>query len=82
MNHSQEWERLPIEKKEVIIKYHSQYPVKLGALAKELGLVVKLATLPANISGEIKDCDGVVTIRVNQHDSMRKRSASLSKILQ
>lgn len=78
MNHSQEWERLPIEKKNVIIKYHSQYPVKLGALAKELGLVVRLATLPANISGEIKDCDGVVTIRVNKHDMQARRRYTLA----
>lgn len=78
MNQSQEWERLPVEKKKVITKYHSHYPVKLGALAKEFGLIVKLATLPANISGEIKDCNGVVTIRVNQHDMHSRRRYTLA----
>lgn len=78
MSHSKEWGRLSIEQKKLIIKYHSHYPVKLGALAKELGLVVKLATLPANISGEIKDCDGIVTIRVNQHDMKARQRYTLA----
>lgn len=78
MSNSREWERLSIESKELIIKFHSEYPVKLGSIAKELGVVVKLATLPANISGEIKEDNGIVIIRVNQHDVKARQRYTLA----
>lgn len=78
MIQSKEWERLPANIKQTIMKYHSQHPVELGNLAKELDLIVKLATLPANISGEIKECDGVVSIRVNKHDVKARRRYTLA----
>ncbi len=53
---------------EVIQKYQKGFPVKIGGLASELGLVVKKATLPGNISGSIKQEEGVYVIRVNSHD--------------
>lgn len=78
MSNSREWERLSVESKELIIKFHSEYPVKLGSIAKELGVVVKLATLPANISGEIKEDNGIVIIRVNQHDVKARQRYTLA----
>lgn len=78
MSNSREWERLSIESKELIMKFHSEYPVKLGSIAKELGVVVKLATLPANISGEIKEDNGIVIIRVNQHDVKARQRYTLA----
>ena len=68
MNTSNEWNMVNLDQQNIIKKYLSDYPVKLGAIAKELGIVVKLATLPANISGEIKETNNVVTIKINRHD--------------
>lgn len=66
---SNEWRGLSTSSKELIESYHDELPVKVGEIAKKLGIKVNAATLPAHISGEIKeDDDGIVTIRVNRHD--------------
>ncbi|MHA7845632.1 ImmA/IrrE family metallo-endopeptidase [Serratia sp. D1N4] len=78
MNNSQEWLKLATSQKELIIKNQQECPIKLGQLAIDLGLVVKLATLPSNISGEIKETHGVVTIRINRHDVKARRRYTLA----
>lgn len=78
MIHSHEWEQLAAEQKKIIEKYHLDCPIKLGELAKELGLIVKLATLPANISGEIKEVEGYVIIKINRHDVKARQRYTLA----
>ncbi|MFP5976632.1 ImmA/IrrE family metallo-endopeptidase [Enterobacter mori] len=78
MNHSHEWQLLSQKHKQLIQKYQEECPIKLGLLAGELGLKVKLATLPANISGEIKEVEGVVTIRINRHDVKARQRYTLA----
>ncbi|MGQ7745405.1 ImmA/IrrE family metallo-endopeptidase [Pectobacterium brasiliense] len=78
MSNSREWDRLTNEQKSLIKKHQFQCPIKLGEIATELGLVVKLATLPANISGEIKEENGRVTIRINRHDVKARQRYTLS----
>ncbi|MGY3859176.1 ImmA/IrrE family metallo-endopeptidase [Aeromonas intestinalis] len=66
---SKEWHKVDPSTREIIQRYQIEHPIKIGELAKQLGLKVSAATLPANISGEIKeDEDGVIHIRVNRHD--------------
>lgn len=78
MSHSYEWSLLPEDKRILIEKYQKECPIKLGKLANELGLTVKLATLPANISGEIKDIDGEVIIKINRHDVKTRQRYTLA----
>ncbi|MDM1290811.1 ImmA/IrrE family metallo-endopeptidase [Acinetobacter indicus] len=78
MNQSNEWMRLNLIDQKTIEKYQNDMPIKLGLLSKELGLVVKRATLPANISGEIKEQDGEVIIRVNRHDAKTRQRYTLA----
>lgn len=78
MSNSKEWERLTTDQKSLINKHQAQCPVKLGEIANELGIQVKLATLPANISGEIKEINGAVTIRINQHDVKARQRYTLA----
>ena len=68
MKFSREWEMLTAEQKELISKHQSSTPIKIGEIAKDLGLIVKSSTLRAGISGEIKKVNGQFTIRVNRHD--------------
>ena len=75
---SKEWNILTIEHQLLIENYQKELPMKLGSLAKDLGIVVKKATLGANISGEIKESDGVVTIRVNRHDAPSRQRYTLA----
>jgi len=78
MNISPEWTRIGTQNQNIIQKYQNELPVKLGALASELGLIVKKATLPANISGEIKEVNGQVIIRINRHDANSRQRYTLA----
>lgn len=78
MSHSHEWELLSSEQKRLIEEHQIECPIKLGLLASHLGLTVKLATLPANISGEIKDTDGVIVIKINRHDAKSRQRYTLA----
>lgn len=78
MNQSNEWMRLNSIHQEIIKKYQNDMPIKLGLLSKELGLIVKRATLPANISGEIKEQNGEIIIRVNRHDAKTRQRYTLA----
>lgn len=67
-----ELSRVERAQREIIESYLSERPVKLAALARDLGLTVISATLPAGISGEIrpsKEVTGKYEIRVNRHDA-------------
>ena len=76
---SKEWSRVGADIRELIAKYQEEIPVPVGKLAKELGLEVNAATLPANISGEIKEVQpGVIRIRVNRHDVKARQRFTLA----
>ncbi|WP_417535607.1 ImmA/IrrE family metallo-endopeptidase [Methylophaga sp.] len=68
LNYSPEWKNLPDVHVGIITTFQKSFPVKVGDIAKALKLTVKQATLPAGISGEIKEVDGQFIIRVNRHD--------------
>ncbi|EOD8840265.1 ImmA/IrrE family metallo-endopeptidase [Enterobacter hormaechei] len=65
---SNEWFSLSDEQVSLIKKMQEEFPIPVGAIAKELGVTVMKATLPAGISGEIKEDNGRFVIRVNRHD--------------
>lgn len=75
---SKEWSNLKGEQISVIKKHQLEYPIKLGAIAKEFGLIVKKSTLAANISGEIKEESGSIVIRVNRHDVKPRQRYTLA----
>jgi Zn-dependent peptidase ImmA (M78 family) len=67
---SRTWDRLDARTKALIARFQAKPPVDLRGLARALGVPVKAATLPPNISGEIRpDDDGGYVIRVSRHDS-------------
>jgi Zn-dependent peptidase ImmA (M78 family) len=68
MSLSQEWNRLDDEVKERIQIHQQTFPIKIGNIAKELGLIVKASTLDAGISGEIRKTEESYLIKVNRHD--------------
>ena len=73
---SREWASLPIGDREAIQQYQRAVPVKIGSLAKGLGLRVSASTLKAGISGEIRP-DPTATagfaIRINRHDAENRQ---------
>tara|TARA_Y100000310_G_C20626028_1_gene785924 strand:+ start:826 stop:1332 length:507 start_codon:yes stop_codon:yes gene_type:complete len=77
-NFSPEWASLDDTERSVISKYHQTAPIQVGKIAKELGASVKSATLKAGISGEIKEADGQILIRINRHDSKPRQRFTLA----
>lgn len=77
---SREWNRISPEDKSVVQKYLGEIPVKLGSMAKELGIVVKRSpTLPRNVSGQITRLPtGVYEIKINRFESMPRQRFTLA----
>lgn len=78
MTRSAEWRLLTATQIKTIQDHQQTFPVKIGSIAKELGLTVKTATLPAGVSGEIRCVDGAFTIRVNRHDVKERQRFTLA----
>ena len=71
---SRTWDRLAPHLRAIIERFQATPPVDVRGLARALGVPVKAATLPPNISGEIRpdDEDGYI-IRVSRHDSLGRQ---------
>lgn len=83
MNRSREWEQLPEDRQSLIERLQVAPKVPLGEIAKKLGLIVRLSTLPANVSGEIRpDTTGQApagfVIRINRHESKARQRFTLA----
>ena len=71
--------RITPEQRATIGRFTSEVPVKVGALAAELGLKVTLGTLKPGISGEIRpDGTGGYTIRINRHERKERQRFTLA----
>jgi Zn-dependent peptidase ImmA (M78 family) len=78
MKFCNEWQRVPLIQQNIILKYQNSFPVKVGAIAKELGIEVKSSTLKPGISGQIKETDGIVLVKINRHDSKGRQRFTLA----
>lgn len=78
MKTSAEWKNISSGILDVIDEHHQEMPVAIGKLAKELGLSVKLATLDAGVSGEIKKSDSGYVVRVNRHDIKERQRFTIA----
>lgn len=75
---SREYLNLDPEVRQDIDEYLSEYPVKLGAIAKRLGIKVLLSTLPRGTSGQIGQENGGFVIRINRHEAKHRQRFTLA----
>ncbi|MBO0347196.1 ImmA/IrrE family metallo-endopeptidase [Roseibium sp. CAU 1637] len=75
---SREYRNLPPETRKALDEYLSEHPVKLGAIAKRLGVKVLLSTLPRGTSGQIGQEDGEFVIRINRHEAKYRQRFTLA----
>ena len=75
---TREWKRIKPEDKVIVEEYTGEIPVRLGALAKNLGIQVKLSSLPANCSGLIHKLNGKYEIKVNRNESRERQRFTLA----
>ena len=74
-------DRIKPEYQLVIEKFTQEYPVKVGALAKELGLRVVKSSLSPRISGQIGPCDDAPSgfeIKVNRYETLERQRFTIA----
>ena len=76
---AQEWSLIDEEQAEIVHRYMNDLPVKLGALARDLGISVKLSTLKPGISGHIRrEGEDLYVIRINRHEARERQRFTLA----
>lgn len=81
MNRSREWSGLPHAQQTMLERFQDEPKVPLGHIAQALGLIVRLSTLPANISGEIRPDSEALSgfiIRINRHEAKTRQRFTLA----
>jgi Zn-dependent peptidase ImmA (M78 family) len=75
------WERISPEERAVIDNFTGEFPVKVGALAKALGLNVIKSPLPPKISGLIQpseDAPAQYVIKVNKYEPTERQRYTIA----
>jgi Zn-dependent peptidase ImmA (M78 family) len=78
---STEWENLDSSVKDIISSFHEEIPVRIGDMAKALGLSVKVTTLDVGISGMIEPCQKSTSgfkITINKHEPKHRQRFTLA----
>lgn len=73
---NREWSKIDPDVQSIIISHQYDAPVKISALARDLGLQIKGSTLPPGISGEIRPSTDALSgyvVRINRHDPPRRQ---------
>lgn len=67
------------EHREILEKYLSEYPVKLGGLARDIGVgAIKVASMRTGVSGQIAKEDGQYIIRVNRNEARERQRFTIA----
>lgn len=75
------WERVAANEKAIVDRYITETPVKVGEIAKELGITVVKSPLPPKISGLIQpdpDAASGFIIKVNKYESTERQRFTIA----
>jgi len=75
---SRELSRVNQDHRAILNEYLSNFPVKLGQLAKNLGVTIKVSNLPLGISGQIKNENGKYIIRINRYEASERQRFTIA----
>ncbi len=67
--------------KKILETYSNSTKVRLGSIARELGIKVKICTLPSNLSGQIERTSDGYKIRIQRGDSRERQRFTLAKAM-
>lgn len=73
-----EWNRLSQKHREILEKYLSECPVRVGEIARELNVKIKVAGMPTGISGQIKNEEDGYVIRVNRYEARERQRFTIA----
>jgi len=75
---SRQLSRVNQDHRAILNEYLSNFPVKLGQLAKNLGVTIKVSNLPLGISGQIKNENGKYIIRINRYEARERQRFTIA----
>ncbi len=75
---TRDWQKIAESDRKVLERYLGEVPVKLGAIAKDLGIEVKVSSLPLNVSGQISKNGSRYEIKINRHESRQRQRFTLA----
>lgn len=75
---SREYKRIEGREREILEAYTTEYPVKLGQLAKDLGISIKVSSMSTGISGQIMKEGNLYSIRVNRHEARERQRFTIA----
>lgn len=75
---SPEFYKITPDHRSIVEKHLLEKPVRLGMLAKELNINVKLSSLGRGQSGLIESKDGSYTIKINRHETRERQRFTLA----
>ena len=75
---SREYMTLAPEIRQKIEGYLLEYPVKIGAIAKQLGVKVLLSTLSCKVSGQISQENGDFIFRINRREAKYRQRFTIA----
>lgn len=76
---SKEFRRVYEEHKTVLDKHLASRPIKIGALARDLGVGdIVISSMPMTVSGQIAREDGQYVIRINRHESRERQRFTIA----
>lgn len=74
-------DKIPQPNRDIVLGHLQSVPVRLGALAKDLGVSVKVTSLKPGYSGEISpspDAPSGFVIRINRHEPKHRQRFTLA----
>lgn len=73
-----EWDRLGREHQKVLEKHLSECPVRVGQIAKDLGVKIKISNLRPEISGQIRRESDSYVIRVSRYEPRERQRFTIA----
>lgn len=75
---SREFRRIQGAEREILDRHLVDYPVKLGQLANELGVNIKVSSMNTGVSGQIMRQGDNYIIRVNRHEARERQRFTIA----
>lgn len=75
---TRELERVSGERAEILRRHMSQRPIRLGALANELDVYIKISSLGTGISGQISKDGEAYVIKVNRNEARERQRFTIA----
>lgn len=75
---SREMDKISEPARTTVLNHMGAVPVRLGALAQDLGVQVTLSSLPTGISGMIRKSETGYEIKINRHESRERQRFTLA----